>query len=109
MAGECRSKLDSRLLRAAWINPEGSESREDWRRNRSIPVWLRICKSDESGKRDSRRIQTLSLKDYILLSMLNSSSYEMHVLDTHIIYLSQKIRPGDLLQCVYFTLYMVAQ
>lgn len=71
VAGECRSKLDSRLLRAAWHEPEGSESREDWRRNRNIPVWLRMCKSDKSGKRDSRKIQILSLKDNILLSMLN--------------------------------------
>lgn len=33
----------------------------------------------------------------------------MHVVDTNIINLSQKIRTGDVLQFTYFTLYMVAR
>jgi hypothetical protein len=44
MAGEWRSPWNSRLLRAGWLGPEGSESREDGWAKGSLP---RCLKSDE--------------------------------------------------------------
>jgi hypothetical protein len=40
-AGEWRSSRDSRLLRATWHGPEGSESREDGWGKGSLLVWFR--------------------------------------------------------------------
>lgn len=40
-AGKWRSSWDSRVLRAAWLGPEGSKSREDKWEMGSLLVWFR--------------------------------------------------------------------
>lgn len=48
--------LASRLLRAGWLGPEGSASREDGWGKGSLPVMFRNLRSNEGGGKGSRRI-----------------------------------------------------
>ena len=49
VAGEWRSPWATRLLRAAWLGPESSESREGWWGKGSLPVWFKDLMKVEEG------------------------------------------------------------
>ena len=51
---ESGGSLGSRLLRAAWLGPESSESREGWWGKGSLLLCFRLSMSDEAGRRGDR-------------------------------------------------------
>lgn len=71
VAGEWRSPCDGRLLRAAWLVPEGSESKEGKWGKGSLPLWFGSLMEVQARQQETRahvvsRYKFLKSNEYFL-------------------------------------------